>query len=122
MSQATAQTKQVYLFKEDNDHEGEVWRFYIPMTQEEYQHLVKLIDGDTFSYSVTTSQESFRDIKRRIIDAENEYGGYAPPYQIATLCPDFMSLDDPDKLYKFQFLRTLSACHYDNWKKYAKGK
>lgn len=35
--------KKYYEFIENNDHEGESWSFYVPLTDQEYSHLKKVV-------------------------------------------------------------------------------
>lgn len=76
-------TKQFYQIIETNDNEGEVWNFYVPLTEDEADHL-----DTVFACADESFQESFEFGNEAIAEAEidilvkrgNGRSGYMPAH------------------------------------------
>lgn len=109
-------SKRLYEYTEVNDVEGERWTFYLYMTEPERQHLEVLIDGDSFSFRLEECDSKPKELRALVKHAEETYQGYAPRHQFAKLDRNFMTITDPEVLYKFSFLTPLSDNLFSVWK------
>lgn len=95
--------QQYYVFVEHNENEGETWCFYVPMTQQEADHLADVLDAateleDKYSFSGPIMEEHIDTL----LKYGNEGSGY---FKAHTKCSgtmlDIMSLEidiDADEL------------------------
>ena len=75
--------KNIYIFTEDNDWEGESWNFLVSLTKEEYHHLKNAIDWDI--YSIEESSLTPEDVED-FISRMGDENSYMPEYMDLTMC------------------------------------
>lgn len=91
----------LYVFKECNDWEGETWRFFVRMTDEQAEALREIIKDDE-SYSLTQSNLSEDKVAEKIADADGD--GYMPDWQDLGILEKLPEPSDKaaDEFYKGQ--------------------
>lgn len=89
----------LYVFKECNDWEGETWRFFVRMTDEQADALREIIKDDE-SYSLTGSSLSEDRVAEKVANADSD--GYMPAWNDAGVLVKLPELSDKaaDEFYK----------------------
>lgn len=98
-------TKKYYEFVENNDHEGESWSFYVPLTEEEYLHLQNVLSNFTQEqpYVLEEDEISEKDVDKLVKKSKS---GYMPFHnkcsgsKVALLAVTFEDIEDDDPFYK----------------------
>lgn len=96
--------KRYYEFIENNDHEGESWSFYVPLTDEEYAHLENILSNFTEEQPYALGGEvSEKDVDKFV---KRSKSGYMPFHnkcsgaKIDLLSVSFEDIEEDDPFYK----------------------
>lgn len=97
-------TKKYYEFIENNDHEGESWSFYVPLSDEEYEHLKQILSNFTEEQPYVLEGE----ISEKYVDqlVKKSKSGYMPYHNkcsganVDILSISFEDIEDDDPFYK----------------------